>query len=137
MAVEITGKYLGALRVEMTHGPSGALLQTVAPTDNEGDGSCFSPTDLVAAALGSCMMTLMGIVAQRDGLDLSGTHFRIVKHMQTTSPRRVASLPITFHLPGHIPAEARPKLERAALTCPVHHSLHPDIESKVEFLYDL
>lgn len=67
MAVEITGKYLGALRVEMTHGPSGALLQTVAPTDNQGDGSCFSPTDLVAAALGSRMMTLMGIVAQRDG----------------------------------------------------------------------
>lgn len=137
MSVEITGKYLGALRVEMTHGPSGATLQTTAPTDNHGDGSGFSPTDLVAVALGSCMMTLMGIVAQRDNLDLSGTHFRIVKHMQTTSPRRVSALPITFHLPSRIPSESRPKLERAALTCPVHHSLHPDIETNVEFLYDL
>ncbi len=137
MSVEITGKYLGGLRVEMTHGPSGATLQTVAPTDNNGDGSGFSPTDLVATALGSCMMTLMGIVAQRDNLDLSGAHFRIVKHMQTASPRRVSALPITFHLPSHVPSEARPKLERAALTCPVHHSLHPDIEMNVEFLYDL
>ncbi len=101
-----------------------------------GDGSTFSPTDLVAAALGACMMTLIGILADREGIDLSGMHFRVEKHMNAT-PRRIGKLPITIHLPENIALDKREKVERAALTCPVHHSLHPDIEIPVEFLYDV
>ncbi len=135
MSVEITGNYLGKLKVQLNHGPSGAILTTAAPVDNNGDGSSFSPTDLVAAALGACMLTIMGIVAERDGIDLSKASFRVEKHMSAT-PRRIGSLPISFSLPADILPEQRAKLERAALTCPVHHSLHPDIEVKVEFKYE-
>mgnify|MGYP000323567389 CR=1 FL=1 len=81
-------------------------------------------------------MTLIAILADREGIDLAGMHFRIEKHMNAT-PRRIGKLPITIHLPAHIQADKREKVERAALTCPVHHSLHPDIEIPVEFLYDV
>ncbi len=134
MAVEITGSYLGGLNVELTHGPSGRTLRTAAPVDNQGDGSSFSPTDLVAAALGSCMLSIMGIVGQRDGIDLSRLAFRIEKHMQAT-PRRIASLPIRITMPPRLAAEQRKKLERAALTCPVHRSLLPDIRIETIFEY--
>jgi putative redox protein len=135
MAVEITGRYSGHLKTELTHGPSGVVLRTAAPADNRGDGSSFSPTDLVAAALASCMVTTMAIVAERDGLDLSGVTFRVEKHM-SGDPRRIARLPVVIHLPAHLPPEARLKLERAAHTCPVHRSLLPEVEKDVQFVYD-
>lgn len=134
MAVEITGKYIGNLKTELTHGPSGAVLKTAAPLDNNGDGSSFSPTDLVAAALGACMTTVMAIVAERDGIDLSGLTFRVEKHM-VSNPRRIGALPVVIQMPAGLTPEQRQKLERAARTCPVHHSLLPEIESEVRFEY--
>ena len=136
MSVEIRGRYAGNKKTILTHLPSGVEFATAAPLDNQGDGSSFSPTDMVAGALGACMLTLIAIVGERDGLDVSGTHFRVEKHMQA-SPRRIGRLPISVHLPVGLNTEARAKLERAALTCPVHHSLHPEIEIPVEFCYDV
>lgn len=136
MAVEITGHYLAGLGTEIRHGPSGAILKTAAPVDNQGDGSSFSPTDLVAAALGACMLTIVGILAEREGLQLEGSHFRVEKHMQS-EPRRIGSLPIALHLPAHLTAAQRKKMERGALTCPVHRSLLPEIEKAVTFVYDI
>lgn len=135
MAVEFKGSYLGDLKVEVIHGPSGAPLLTVPPVDNQGDGSSFSPTDLVAAALGSCMLSLIAIVGTRDGLDLSGLAFRAEKHM-TSNPRRIGAIPITLQMPKGLDPEQRKKLENAALTCPVHRSLHPDVEKVVTFVYE-
>jgi uncharacterized OsmC-like protein len=136
MAVEITGEYTGKLGTVLRHGPSGAELRTAAPVDNQGDGSSFSPTDLVAAALGACMLTIVGILAEREGVDLKGSHFRVEKHMHP-DPRRIASLPITFHLPRTLTAAQRTKMERGALTCPVHRSLLEEIDKAVTFVYDI
>lgn len=135
MAVEITGRYAGNLKMELVHGPSGAVLKTAAPVDNLGDGSSFSPTDLVAAALGSCMVTTMGIVAQRHGIDLASASFRVEKHMRN-DPRRIGALPVTIHMPAGLAPDDRTRLERAALTCPVHKSLLPEVEAPVTFVYD-
>ena len=137
MSVLISGKFLGKKFVEVTHGPSGATIVTDAPKDNEGEGSGFSPTDLVAAALGSCMLTIMVNVAARTGLILDGAHFTVEKHMITGPGRRIGALPIQFHLPAGLSPESRDRLERAAKTCPVHHSIHPDISVPLTFLYDL
>jgi uncharacterized OsmC-like protein len=133
MSVEITGRYTGNLKVELTHGPSGTVINTAAPVDNQGDGSSFSPTDLLAAALGSCMLTLIAIVGRREGVDLTGLHFRLEKHMQS-DPRRVGAIPATIWMPG-LTSDQRTKLERAALTCPVHKSLPPELEREVRFVY--
>jgi putative redox protein len=136
MAVEIGGRYTGQLKTEMIHGPSGAVLRTVPPVDNQGDGSQFSPTDLVAAALGSCMVSTMAIVAQRDGIDLAGVTFHVEKHMHP-EPRRIGKLPVVIHMPASLAPAERTKLERAAQTCPVHRSLLPEIEQDVRFVYDV
>ena len=135
MAVEITGRYSKNLRVEMQHGPSGAELYTAAPVDNHGDGSSFSPTDRVAAALGACMVTIMGIIAERDGIDLSDCHFSVQKHMTAEPPRRIDRLPVDIHMPAGLTPTQRKKLERGALTCPVHRSLLPEIDKEVRFIY--
>jgi putative redox protein len=137
VAVEITGRYTGKLKTEMIHGPSGVALRTAAPVDNQGDGSSYSPTDLVAAALGSCMVTTMAIVAERHGLDLSGVSFRVEKDMTDAPPRAIARLPVEIHMPAALAPEDRQCLERAAHTCPVHRSLLPEIEKDVRFVYDV
>jgi putative redox protein len=134
MAVEITGRYIGNLKTELTHGPSGVVIRTAAPVDNQGDGSSFSPTDLAATSLGACMMTLIAIVGERDGLDLTGLSFRLEKHM-ASNPRRIGAIPVTLHMPAGLTAEQRKKLENAALTCPVHKSLSEELERPVEFVY--
>jgi putative redox protein len=134
MAVEITGTYTGKLKMELTHGPSGAQLKTAAPVDNQGDGSSFSPTDLVAAALGSCIVTTMAIVAEREGIDFTTASFRIEKHMQS-DPRRIAKLPVEVHMPAGLSADQRKKLERTGHTCPVHKSLLPEVEQEIRFVY--
>lgn len=136
MTVSISGKYLGGLRVELSHEPSGTALTTSAPKDNHGDGASFSPTDLVAAALGSCMMTVMAIVAERDSISLVGMRMSIEKHMGS-APRRIARMPLQIHLPMQLSDAHRQKLENAARTCPVHHSLHPDVVVELTFLYDV
>ena len=133
--VEIRAVYEGDLRCRLTHGPSGQQLVTDAPTDNEGRGETFSPTDLVAAALGSCVLTVMGIVARRHQLDLAGTQAHVRKEMRTDPERRIGRLVVTITFPRRFSADQRRWLERAALGCPVHHSLHPEIEAPVEFLY--
>jgi putative redox protein len=134
MAVEITGRYIGNLGVEATHGPSGAVIRTAAPVDNQGDGSSFSPTDLAATSLGVCMLTLIGIVGEREGIDLTSLSFRLEKHMES-NPRRIAAIPVTINMPGGLSADQKKKLENAALTCPVHKSLAEGIDRPVEFIY--
>jgi len=133
--VSLTSTYEGGLRCRATHGPSGTTLVTDAPVDNHGKGESFSPTDLVAAALGTCMMTIMGIVAARHGIDLVGMKAETVKEMTQSPPRRIASLRtrLTIPLPADHPQRAA--LEQAAHTCPVHKSLHPDIEAPIEFVW--
>ena len=131
--VEITARYEGNLRCTVTHGPSGATIRTDAPKDNHGEGSAFSPTDLLAAALPACMMTIMGIVAERHGLDLTGMTAETEKVMTAQPPRRVASLKTRLTIPLPADHPQRQLLEQAAHTCPVHKSLHPDIDAAIEF----
>lgn len=136
MSVEISGTYIGAKKVEVTHEPSGSLLITEAPRDNGGEGKSFSPTDLVAAALGSCVLTTIAIVAERGGIPVSGMRMRVEKRMQQ-DPRRIGELPLDIHLPAALEEHERQKLERAALSCPVHKSLHPEVVVLMRFLYDI
>ena len=136
MAVEITGRYAGDLKVEVSHGPSGAQLRTAAPVDNNGDGSSFSPTDLLAASLGACMVTVMAIYAQKNGIPFEGAEFRLEKHMRA-DPRRIDRLPVTLRMPAALDERQRQTLENVALTCPVHRSLLPEIEKDVQFVYDV
>lgn len=126
--VEIDLKYDGQLRTTAVHKPSGMSLETDAPTDNQGRGERFSPTDLLATALGSCMLTIMGIVANREQIDLAGATVNVQKEMTATPPRKVAKLTVTFDLPGGLTDAQRQKLKNAAHTCPVHRSLHPDVQ---------
>ena len=135
MAVEMTGRYAGGLKVALTHGPSGAEIGTAAPVDNAGDGSSFSPTDLLAASLGACMVTVMGIHAERHGWPFEGARFVLEKHMRA-GPRRVDAIPVTLHLPASLDTAQRAKLEEIAHGCPVQHSLLPDIRREIRFVYD-
>lgn len=133
--VHLSSVYEGGLRCRATHAPSGTSLATDAPVDNHGKGESFSPTDLVATALGACMMTIMGIVAERHGVNLAGMTAETVKEMTKEPPRRIASLRtrLTIPLPADHPQRAA--LEQAAHTCPVHKSLHPEIDAAIEFVW--
>lgn len=133
--VQIHAVYEGALRCLVTHGPSGCTLQTDAPVDNHGRGEAFSPTDLVATALGTCMMTVMGIVAERHGIDLGGMRADVTKEMTATPPRRIRRLAVVLHMPSGLSPAQRQLLENAARSCPVHKSLHPDVEISITFSY--
>ena len=119
----IDSRYSGQLRCHSQHGPSGSTLETDAPTDNQGQGERFSPTDLVATALSTCMLTIMGIVAKRHGWDLAGCSARVEKTMTTEPPRRIAKLTVWVELPAALDAQQRALLQRAAETCPVKLSL--------------
>jgi hypothetical protein len=136
MSVEISGTYVGAKKVNLIHEPSGSVLITEAPKDNGGEGKSFSPTDLVGAAYGSCVMTTIAIVADRLGISVDGMKMRVSKVMQQ-DPRRIGELPLTVHLPKALSETDRQKLERAGLACPVHKSLHPDIKAPITFVYDV
>ena len=131
--VKIAIEYTGGLHCAATHGPSGRSLETDAPVDNHGRGESFSPTDLVATALGACMATVMGIYAERHGIDLAGMRIEVGKEMTQTPPRRIARLTTEIRFPAGVQKDAA--LERAALTCPVHASLHPEVEKPVTFHY--
>ena len=134
--VETTGRYLGDLRVLAAHGPSGAEITTDAPVDNEGLGRNFSPTDLMGAALGTSILTILGIVARRREIDIRGARYRIEKEMVADPKRRIAKLTTTIWLPASLSEDDRRVLEQAAHGCPVHHSLDPRIEAPVEVLYE-
>lgn len=133
--VRLTSIYEGGLRCRATHAPSGATLVTDAPTDNHGKGESFSPTDLVATALGACMLTVIGIVAERHGLDVGGMTAETEKVMSEASPRRIAALRTRISIPLPADHPQRTLLERAALACPVHQSIHPEIDAAVEFAW--
>jgi len=126
--------YVGNLRTEATHLASGNTVITDAPTDNNGKGEAFSPTDLTCASLSSCMMTLMGILAEREGIALKGTQMEITKTMEY-NPRRISKIQVDFTLISRdeLSEAQKEKLQRAAITCPVAMSLHPDIQQVVNF----
>lgn len=126
--------YNGQLRTTATHLQSNTSIETDAPIDNQGKGERFSPTDLLATSLGSCMLTIMGIKARDMDVDLSGVKLDIQKHMKS-DPRRVGGVDVTFHFPEGLNLDDKQKtiLQNAALTCPVAKSIHPDIEQNVVF----
>lgn len=133
--VTIEIEYQGQLHTQAVHGPSGSRLSTDAPVDNGGKGEAFSPTDLVATALGTCMVTIMGIFAARHDLDLRGTRVTVAKQMIQQPVRRIGALQVDLHLPLPASHPHRSALENAARTCPVHQSLHPDVLLPVAFHY--
>lgn len=126
--------YKGELRTTATHPRSGSVIETDAPVDNNGKGERFSPTDMVASALGSCMLTIMGIKARDKGWNIDGTQVSIEKIMGT-EPRRITGIKVVIEVPqtAGLDDTARKILENAALTCPVAKSLHPDIQQDVTF----
>ena len=136
MAVTITATYEGELHCDATHEPSGIRLHTDAPVDNGGKGESFSPTDLVATALGTCILTIMAMVANRHQIELRGTRVRVVKEMIQQPVRRIGALRATVYLPAGLELDENNKrrLEAAAHSCPVHQSLHPDIDAPIEFV---
>ncbi len=133
--VAIQVEYQGDLHCKAVHGPSATELNTDAPKDNQGRGESFSPTDLVATALGTCMLTVMGIMARTLDLDIAGTTATVEKEMTSTAPRMIKSLAVSIRVPHSITSENQQKLERAAHTCPVHKSLHPDVHTPIEFTW--
>jgi len=137
MSVEIDIVYEGDLRCTATHGPSKQTLTTDAPLDNGGRGEAFSPTDLVAAGVGTCVVTIMGLVAQKSGLDITGTRIHVAKEIVAQPHRRIGPLRITVTLPpgAELSEAARAKLERAAALCPAKQSLHPDVNVVINFVY--
>jgi putative redox protein len=126
--------YEGNLRTVCTHLKSGSSIETDAPPDNQGKGERFSPSDLVATALGSCMLTIMGIKARDMEVDISGVKIEVEKIMKS-DPRRIGGINLTFHFPDTLKLDDKQRivLERAAHTCPVIHSINPDIEVKADF----
>ena len=126
--------YKDNLRTEAVHLSSGEAIITDAPVDNNGKGEAFSPTDLVAAALGSCMITIMGIAAQKHNIDISGTSAS-VKKIMGSNPRKIDEVVIDISMSNHLNENDRKRLERAALSCPVHKSLHPDLIKTISFFY--
>ena len=127
-------KYKGQLRTEAKHLRSGSVIVTDAPMDNQGKGEAFSPTDLVATALASCMITIMGIVAERDGIDIEGVTADVDKIM-SKEPRRIGEIKIIITFKSKLTIDQIEKLERAAKTCPVSGSLHEDLKETIEFSY--
>ncbi|MCA9136323.1 MAG: OsmC family protein [Planctomycetales bacterium] len=137
MAVEIQAVYTGQLGCTATHGPSGNRLTTDAPLDNGGKGESFSPTDLVATALGTCVLTILGLISQRHEIDLSGCEVKVTKEMIQKPVRRIGGLRTVVTVSAAaVPDESmRSRMEAAARKCPVHQSLHPDIDAPIDFVY--
>ena len=129
----IDSVYVGELRCRSNHQPSGTQLDTDAPSDNQGKGERFSPTDLVATALSTCMLTIMGIVAERHGWSLEGVTARVEKTMSSETPRRIAQLTVWVELPADLEPQQRALLQRAAETCPVKVSLEGAIPMQLHW----
>ncbi|MDR3074126.1 MAG: OsmC family protein [Deltaproteobacteria bacterium] len=130
----VTGIYLGGLRVEARHEASGTTIVSDAPVDNGGQGRSFSPTDMASTSLAMCALTIMGLFAQNHGLNIDGTTFSVAKIMSSSPPRRIARLEVIFNFPDKgFTDKDKKSLERAAKTCPVHLSLHPEVEQVITF----
>lgn len=128
--------YLGDLRTEAIHEASQSTIYTDAPVDNNGKGEMFSPTDLVATALASCALTIMGIAANTHQIAIGGSFCEIQKTM-AADPRRISRLDLVFHMKGQVFADKqRQLLEKAAMTCPVFYSLNDAIEKNLEFIWE-
>ena len=126
--------YKGSLRTECEHLKSGNTFITDAPTDNNGKGEAFSPTDTVATALASCMLTVIGIKANQSGFMIDGAYAEVIKTM-ASNPRRISKLEVNLTFPKSYDDKTKKIIEHTAETCPVHYSLHPDIEKIVKFFY--
>ncbi|MBY0487045.1 MAG: OsmC family protein [Flavobacteriaceae bacterium] len=124
--------YLGELRTSSIHLQSGTEIITDAPIDNNGKGEAFSPTDMVANSLATCMLTVMGIKARDLGVDFSGSTAEVTKVM-AAEPRRISEIHITFQMNLEADDKTKTILERTGMTCPVHFSLHPDIKKEIVF----
>jgi putative redox protein len=130
-------KYIGGLRAESTHLQSGTTIITDAPTDNMGKGEAFSPTDLVATALGTCIITTMAIFGQKEDIDFAGSEITGTKIMTSDGPRKIARIELQISLKTNIEMNQiqKEKYERIASTCPVARSLHPDLEQVVDIVW--
>ena len=134
--VKMTGIYTAQKHCTVTHEPSGSIIETDAPKDNQGRGEKFSPTDLMGAALGTCILTTLAIVAEKDNINVQGSKFSVTKVM-ASNPRRIESLKIAIEVPNSIPENYREKIETTANNCPVKKSLHPDLLATIEISYSL
>jgi len=134
--VKVSVNYAGDLHCDAEHGPSQSKISTDAPTDNKGKGEAFSPTDLVATALATCMSTTMGIKAQELDVDLRGMTVSVHKEMSKDAPRRIVGLPSEIHIPLPKDHPQREVLEQTALNCPVHKSLPPEIHRPTKFFWE-
>ena len=132
---QITVEYKGELRTKAKHLQSGNELITDAPIDNHGKGEAFSPTDLVATSLASCMLTIMGIIADRNQIDINGATAEVKKNMDQ-NPRRISEIRIEFNFFNSINLEDRKKLEKAAMSCPVSNSLNKNLSEILNFIYN-
>ena len=130
--VQIDTEYVSDLRCVAEHVPSGVTLNTDTPEDNHGEGRSFSPTDLIATALGTCIATILGIQADKHDVDLEGTEVTVEKQM-ASDPRRIDSLRTEVTMPAALDEQIRTRLERAARHCPVDESIHPDIDAPIIF----
>lgn len=135
MGVKITGEYEGELHCSARHDPSGNVLATDAPKDNQGRGEAFSPTDLVATAFGTCIATTMAIYARKHGLELKGVRFETVKEMSADAPRRIVRLATQIWMPISETHPQAEKLRQVAESCPVHQTLHPSVERPITFYW--
>ena len=126
----------GNLKLAITHEESGTVIRTDCPKDLGGDADSFSPTDLLTTSLPACILTTMGIVAKKENISLNGSKYTVTKEMSQT-PRRVGKITVLFELPSSLSFEMREKLERSAKTCPVHHSLHPEVIIDLSYSYTL
>jgi putative redox protein len=133
--VQISVRYAGNKKCDLTH-PDGAVIRTDAPKDIGGDASAFSPTDLVGAGLAACILTTIAMYAERHGLKIDGATASVEKHMTVPpSPRRIGRLPVSVTLPASVPVEWRERLEKVGHTCPVHASLHAEVEAPIVYRY--
>jgi putative redox protein len=131
----VTIEYQGDLHCKATHELSGAVLTTDAPRDNHGRGESFSPTDLVGVALGTCTLSVMGIKARMLKVDISGSTAAVDKEMVNAPARKINKISVKIRVPHQLSSEHRQALEEAAYTCPVHKSMHPDVEMPIEIAW--
>jgi uncharacterized OsmC-like protein len=129
-------KYKGNLRTTATHLDSGSEINTDAPKDNQGLGEAFSPTDMVCTALASCILTIMAIAVEKNGININGTN-AVVKKTMGDSPRRISKIDIELTFPMDYDQKTKVILERAAHNCPVHHTLSNEVEKNINFIYPL
>lgn len=133
--VRCSGRYLGNLRVETLHEESGVMLITDAPKDIQGQGESFSPTDLFAVSLATCILTTIAVVAERENVSLIGTSYIVEKHMSSQPPRKISDIKIKFTMPASIPEEFKRKIEKYVHACPVHRSIDSEVNTVVDILY--